>query len=127
MAKKEFFYRGKKIDELIQMDIQEFAALLPARLRRTLKRGLSEQQKTLLKKVKAKDNNIKTHCREMIILPEMVGSQIKVYNGKTFENIIITEEMLGHVLGEFALTRKRLAHSAPGVGATKSSSNLSVK
>ncbi|MBU0616046.1 MAG: 30S ribosomal protein S19 [Nanoarchaeota archaeon] len=127
MAKKEFSYYGKTLEELKAMDIKEFADLLPSRLRRTIKRGFSEEQKGLLEKVKAKEKNIKTHCRTMVILPEMVDATIKVYNGKSFENVIIDPDMLGHVLGEFVLTRKKLAHSAPGVGATKSSSNLSVK
>ncbi|MBI2651644.1 30S ribosomal protein S19 [Candidatus Woesearchaeota archaeon] len=126
MAKKEFSYRGKTIEELKQLSINELAQLMPARQRRSLKRGLTEQQKILLNGLKH-ENDVKTHCRDMIILPEMVGKNIKVYNGKEFVQIAIVAEMISHCLGEFALTRKKVQHSAPGIGATKSSAALSVK
>ena len=127
MAKKEFKYRGKNLEELKAMTLNEFAELLPSRARRSLKRGLSEKQKVVLKKIKLQDKNLKTHCRDMVILPEMVGSMVKVHNGKEYVNVNIEQEMVGHYLGEFALTRKNVAHSTPGIGATKSSSNVSVK
>lgn len=127
MAKKEYRFKGKTLDELKNIGINEFADLLPARQRRSLKRGFTEQQKILLKKIRDKDNNIKSHCRDMIILPEMAGTTIKLHNGKQFMPVIITDEMIGHCLGEFVLTRSRVEHSAPGIGATKSSASLSVK
>lgn len=127
MAKKEFTYRGKGIEELKNMSLNEIASLLPARQRRSLKRGLTEQQKILLSRIKKNKVNIKTHCRDMVILPEMIGKTIKVYNGKEFAPVIIVEEMMGHCLGEYALTRRRVEHSAPGIGATRSSASLSVK
>ena len=74
-----------------------------------------------------KKNNIETHCRDAIILPEMVGKTIKVYSGKEFIPVTINEDMIGHYLGEFVLTRNRVQHSAPGIGATRSSAALSVK
>jgi len=127
MAKKEFTYRGKTMDELEVMSLTEFAKLLPARQKRSLNRGLTETQKTLLKKIRSRKNNIETHCRDMIILPEMVDKTIKIHRGKDFVAVIISPEMLGHYLGEFALTKSKVAHSAPGIGATKSSSSLSVR
>ena len=127
MAKKEFTYRGKGMEELIKMSLNEIGALFPARQRRSLKRGLTEQQKILLSKIRKNETNIKTHCRDMIILPEMTGKMIKVYNGKEFVSVIIMDEMIGHCLGEFALTRRKVEHSAPGIGATRSSAALSVK
>ena len=127
MAKKEFTYRGKTLEELKKMSINEFKELLPARQRRSLKRGLNDQQKIFLKKVRNKEEGIETHCRGMIILPEMVGFMIKVHNGKEFAAVRITEEMMGHYLGEFAITRHKVEHSAPGIGATRSSASLSVK
>ena len=128
MAKKEFTYRGKTLEDLRKMSLSEFMDLLPARQRRSLKRGFTDQQKILLKRIRAKKGNIKTHCRDMLILPEMVGLTIKVHNGrKEFVIVAITDEMMGHCLGEFALTRKKVEHSAPGIGATKSSAALSVK
>jgi len=127
MAKKEFTYRGKNLEDLKKLSLDELAELLPARQRRSLKRGLTDQQKILLSKIKKGESNIETHCRDMIIFPEMVGKTIKIHNGKTFVQVIIADEMIGHILGEFSLTRNRVAHSAPGIGATKSSSSLSVK
>jgi small subunit ribosomal protein S19 len=88
---------------------------------------MTEQQKTLLEKLRSNEKNIETHCRDMVILPEMVGVIIKVHQGKEFVPVAIELEMIGHYLGEFALTRKKVAHNAPGIGATRSSASLSVK
>ena len=115
------------MDELRSMTIKEVTELFPARARRSLKRGLTDDHKIILKKIKQNDNNLKTHCRDMVILPEMVDAVVKVYNGKEFMTITILPEMIGHFLGEFSPTRRNVAHSSPGVGATKSSSNISVK
>ncbi|MEM4336725.1 MAG: 30S ribosomal protein S19 [Candidatus Woesearchaeota archaeon] len=127
MAKKEFTYKGKTLEELKAMGIKEFMELVPARIRRSLKRGFTEQQQKVLKKIRKKCKNIETHCRDLVIVPEMIGVTIKVYQGKEFVPVTITEEMLGHVIGEFAMTRKRVSHNAPGVGATRSSASLSMK
>ena len=127
MAKKEFTYRGKTLEELKKMSLSEFAELAPARARRSLKRGIADKHKIVLKKIRAKSKNIKTHCRDIVILPEMVGAILKVHNGKDFITIMIQPEMIGHYLGEFTLNRKRITHSAPGIGATRSSSALSVR
>ncbi|MBI4452628.1 30S ribosomal protein S19 [Candidatus Woesearchaeota archaeon] len=127
MAKKEFTYRGKTIEELKKMSLNEVAQLFSSRQRRTLKRGFTDQQKILLKKIRANQKNIETHCRDMLILPEMVGSTIKVHSGKEFVPVVIESDMLGHCLGEFVFTRRKVEHSAPGIGATRSSASLSVK
>ena len=126
MARKEFNYRGKGIEELKKMSLKEFAMLLPSRQRRSLRGGLSEENRALLEDIKSK-TNAKTHVRSMIILPEMVGRSVKVYSGKEFVPVAITAEMLGHYLGEFVQTRKKVVHHAPGIGATKSSAALSVR
>ena len=127
MAKKEFTYKGKSVEELKKLSISELAALFPSKCRRKIKKGVTDQEKILLKKIRSNQKNIETHCRDMIILPEMIGLTIKVHNGKTFVPLAVQEEMMGHCLGEFALTRQRVAHSAPGIGATRSSASLSVK
>lgn len=124
---KEFVFRGKKFEEIKAMSIKEFAGLLPARERRTLIRGFTEEQKILLEKVKKGRPKLKTHCRDMIIVPEMVGKTINVYSGKEFKQVRIEKEMMGHRLGEFVITRNKVAHSAPGIGATRSSAALSVR
>lgn len=127
MAKKEFTFKGKTTEELKKLSLNELAQLLTSRQRRTIKRGFTEQQKILLKKLRNNKKNIETHCRDMIILPEMIGKTIKVHQGKDFVPVAIEEGMIGHYLGEFVLTRKKVAHSAPGIGATRSSASLSVK
>lgn len=127
MAKKEFMFYGKTVDEVKGLSLEEFSQLVPSSVRRKIKRGFTDQEKKLIKKVKNKENNIETHCRDMIILPEMIGITIRVYKGKEFFPVAIDAEMLGHRLGEFALTRNNVSHSAPGIGATRSSSSLSVK
>lgn len=90
-------------------------------------RGLSDNQKKILEDLKKGKKDIKTHCRDMIILPEMVGVMIKVHRGNGFDAVMIIEDMIGHCLGEFVLTRRKVSHSAPGIGATRSSSSLSVR
>ncbi|MBI2138514.1 30S ribosomal protein S19 [Candidatus Woesearchaeota archaeon] len=127
MAKKEAVYKGKILEELNKMSLQDLMKLFPSRQRRSLKRGFTDQEKRLLKRIRSKKQNIKTHCKSLIILPEMVGATIKIHQGREFVPVLITFDMIGHYLGEFILTRKRVEHSAPGVGATKSSAALSVK
>jgi small subunit ribosomal protein S19 len=124
---KEFFYHGKSVQDVVKMSIEDFAKLVPSRERRKIKRGFTEVEKKLLADMKASPKDVKTHARDMIILPEMIGKTIKVYNGKEWVQLIIEPELLGHRLGEFALTRKQVRHSAPGIGATKSSASLSVR
>ncbi len=127
MAKKEFSYRGKTLKELQELSLKELMLLLPSNQRRKFRRGFTEQEKKFLERIRSGKKNVRTHCRDMIVLPEMVGMTIKVHNGKSFEDLMVQEEMIGHRFGEFAITRKRLTHSAPGIGATKSSSAVSVK
>jgi len=124
---KEYTYRGKTVEELKKMSLDEFAKLVPSRERRKIKRGLTDIEKNLLESVKANENNINTHARDMIILPEMIGKSIKIHNGKEWVEITVLPEMLGHRLGEFSMTRKSVRHSSPGIGATRSSASLSVK
>lgn len=127
MAKKEFSYHGKSLEEVQKMSLTDFAKLTTARIRRSIKKGFTEEEKKLLKNVDRNAQNIETHCRDMVILPSMVGKTIKVHDGRNFNPVRIEKEMLGHVLGEFALTRKKVIHSAPGIGATRSSASISVK
>ena len=127
MAKKEFMYRGKTWEEVEQMSLEELAKILPARQRRSLQHGLSEVQKTFLKRLRRKPQGLKTHLRDMDILPEMAGKKVLVHNGKEYLEVFVDKEMIGHYLGEFALTRRRVQHSAPGIGATKSSGALAVR
>ncbi|HID25399.1 MAG TPA: 30S ribosomal protein S19 [Thermoplasmata archaeon] len=129
IGRKEFFYRGKTVEELSRMSIEELLPLFPARIRRTLRRGLTREQDKLIGDVdKAEPGEVvKTHCRDMAILPSFVGKTIAVHNGKEFQRVTIQPEMIGHYLGEFALTRKQVKHSGPGVGATRSSKYMPLK
>ena len=124
---REKRFRGYTEEELKAMPLDEFVKLIPSRERRSLQRGLNQQQKRLLAKLEAGKDRVKTHSRDMVIIPLMLGKTILVHNGKDYQPVTITIEMLGHRLGEFALTRKRVQHSAPGVGATRSSAHMSVK
>lgn len=125
--KGEFTFRGKSLEELKKLNQDEFALLVPSRQRRTLQRGISEDHKKLLHKVRIKDPNIRTHLRDMIVLPEMVGMKIAIHSGKEFVPVDILPEMMGHYFGEFVLTRKKVSHGAAGIGATKSSKFVPLK
>lgn len=127
MAKKEFTFHGKTLEELQAMGTEEFLQYLDARKRRSLQRGLRESHQRFNEKLDKKKDNIRTHCRDLIVMPNMVGKTLHLYRGKEFEAIRVQPEMIGHYLGEFSFSRKRVNHSNPGVGATKSSSNVSVK
>ncbi|MHA1688569.1 MAG: 30S ribosomal protein S19 [Promethearchaeota archaeon] len=130
-----FKYRGYTLDELKHMNMDQFIQLLPARARRSLKRGLPKRQKKLLERLRkayrakkrGKDLITRTQVRDMIIFPEMVGLKIAVYNGKEFQTVEILPDMIGHYLGEFSLTRKRVQHGSPGIGATRSSKYVPLK
>lgn len=129
IKKKEKLFRGKGIDELKLLDVREFAKLVNSRERRAIMRNFNRIDSFIKRSEKKLDRNkmIKTHLRELVIVPKMVGWTIGVYNGKEFVQVKIIIDMIGHRLGEFALTRRAVKHGAAGVGATKSSSALSVK
>jgi len=129
---QRFRYRGYTLEQLLNMPMDEFVNLLPARQRRSLKRGHTPAQVRLLakiRKIREKGRNvvIKTHVRDMVILPEMVGLTIAVYNGKEFIPVKITPEMIGHYLGEFSITTKKVQHGEPGLKATRASRFVSLK
>ena len=126
---KEFTYRGKELEELKNTDTREFAKFLKSRQRRAVLRQFNEIEKFVSKcqKRKAKGKLIKTHSRELVIVPKMVGYSIYVHDGKQFQKVQIVPEMIGHRLGEFVATRKAVKHGAAGIGATRSSAFASVK
>ncbi len=129
---KAFSFHGKTLEELQKLELKEFMQLIPARSRRSLKHGFTEQQKKLLLKIDKTlqgtyKKPIRTHCRDMVILPKMVGLTIQIHAGNKFLPIIIQPEAVGLCLGELTMTRAKVQHSAPGIGATKSSSAISVK
>lgn len=120
-------YRGLTVEQLQQMSFEEFVELLPAKQRRSIRRGLSDHQKDILQQFRDGKESVRTHYRNMIIYPEMVGKTIEVYNGKTFVATEIMPEMIGHRFGEYAPTRNRVSHGSAGVGATRSSKFVPLK
>ena len=132
---KEFSYRGHSLNSITGMSMDEFINMLPSRQRRSLQRGLTPEQRILLEKLRAakeaqkqgKEVSLKTHVRDLIILPEMVGAKIAVHNGNEFVAIDIKPEMIGHYLGEFAITNKPVRHGTPGIGASRSSMYVPLK
>jgi len=136
MSRKKFAYRGLSIEELQAKSLEEIAMLMPARVRRSIKKGFSDSQKNLLVRIRKarklmeegkKIKPIRTQSRNMPILPEMVDMEFAIYNGKEFQITMITADMLGCYLGDFAITVKPVKHSAPGVGATRSSLFVPLK
>jgi small subunit ribosomal protein S19 len=125
--REEFTYHGFRIEELQTMGISELLPVMPSRARRKIKRGLSRGEEHLLTRFRAGDEKIRTHLRDMIIMPEMLGKEIEVYNGKEFMKVELQPESVFHVLGEFALTRRKVAHGSAGIGATRSSKYVPLK
>lgn len=129
----EFTYRGHTLDELQSMSLDEVAELLPARMRRTITRGLSVEHQKLLDRAReageeeTANDPIRTHLRDMPIVPEFVGLTFSVYNGQEFQRVEIDPEMIGHYLGEFQLTRTSVEHGQAGIGATRSSKFVPLK
>ncbi|GAU14893.1 hypothetical protein TSUD_46860 [Trifolium subterraneum] len=133
---KKFSYRGVDLDALLDMPTAEFVNLFPARPRRSFHRGLARKPMSLIKRLRKvkieapageKPEAVRTHLRNMIIVPEMIGSIIGVYNGKTFNQVEIKPEMIGHYLAEFSISYKPVKHGRPGIGATHSSRFIPLK
>jgi len=122
-----FTYKGKTVEELKAMNLDEFIKLLPSKEKKKLLKGLSEKEKKFLERLKKSDKPVRTHLRQMIIIPEMFDKTIMLHSGKEWVRLMIKPEMVGHRIGEFILTRKRVLHSAPGVGATRASKFLPLK
>lgn len=120
---KEVFYRGKNVEDLKKLDVRESAKYLPSRSRRSVLRHFDIVEKFVKKCEYASTHNkkIKTHLRDIVVVPKLVGFVILVYNGKTYNEVRVTHQMIGHRLGEFSMTRNKVNHGAPGIGATKSS------
>nr|AJS13100.1 ribosomal protein S19/S15 [uncultured archaeon] len=127
--RKEFTYRGFTMDELKAMSMEDVLDLLPARARRTYLRGIDDERTAFIEKLKedGTEEAVRTHARDLPILPWFVGKKVAVHNGKEFVPLDIKPEMIGHYLGEFAQTRREVKHSGPGVGATRSSKFMPLK
>ncbi|KAK9728232.1 ribosomal protein S15 [Basidiobolus ranarum] len=133
---RKYSYRGVDLDQLLDLSSEQFMELVHCRARRKFNRGLKRKPMGLIKKLRKakteapaneKPEVVKTHLRNMIIVPEMIGSVVGVYNGKTFNQVEIKPEMIGHYLGEFSITYKPVKHGRPGIGATNSSRFVPLK
>jgi small subunit ribosomal protein S19 len=104
--------------------------MLPSRMRRSLRRGISERQRILIEKTRnwtPDKKPVKTHARDLIILPEMIGKTIHVFNGQEFIEVKLDIKKVGHYLGEYAITNKPVRHGRPGIGASRSSMYIPLK
>merc|ERR1711899_228958 len=135
-AFRKYTYRGVDLDQLLDMTPEQLMELFNCRARRRYSRGLTRKPMTLVKRLRKakkeappmeKPEVVKTHLRNMVIIPEMIGSIVGVYNGKTFNQVEIKPEMIGHYLGEFSITYKPVKHGRPGIGATHSSRFIPLK
>jgi len=132
---REFRYRGYTFEKLQTISMDEFIRSLPSRQRRSLQRGLSVEQRKLLERIRkvkegpegGQKEAIKTHARDMVIFPEMVGVMLLVHSGKEFVSVEVKPEMIGHYLGDFAITNKPVKHGTPGIGASRSSMYVPLK
>jgi small subunit ribosomal protein S15e len=124
------------LDQLLDLSSDELIERFHARARRRFQRGLKRKPLALIKKLRKakkeastgeKPDAVRTHLRNMIIVPEMIGSVIGVYNGKTFNQVEVKPEMVGHYLAEFSITYKPVMHGRPGIGSTHSSRFIPLK
>ncbi|MDO8528692.1 MAG: ribosomal protein S19 family protein [Nanoarchaeota archaeon] len=128
-TKKIFKYRGKTLEELKELDVREFSKLLKSRTRRMVLRQFNEINEFVNRsKVKIeRKKTIKTHDRNLVVVPQMVGMRIHIYNGHAFIPVDVIGEMLGHRFGEFSMTRGKVKHGTAGIGSTKGSKSQSKK
>jgi len=123
IKKKVQKFKGKTIEELQVLDVREFAKLLPSRQRRTVLRNFQEHEKFLKeinKKIEKGKKSIKTHIRDLVVMPGLVEKRIQIYNGREFIPVDVTIEMLGHKFGEFSLTRQKAKHTNKNAPKVKS-------
>lgn len=118
------------------MSNDQLLQIVHARVRRKMQRKTNLKHTRLLKKLSKKKMEcgpldkpeiVKTHLRDMVIVPSMVGSMLAVYNGKQFNIVEVKAEMIGFYLGEFSITYKSVRHGRPGIGSTNSSRFIPLK
>jgi small subunit ribosomal protein S19 len=125
--REEFTYRGFRLEDLRKMGMSELVPVMPSRVRRKITRGLTKGEENLLSRFRNGETKIRTHLRDMVIMPEMIGKEVEIYNGKEYLKVEIQPEAVFHYLGEFALTRRKVTHGSAGIGATRSSKYVPLK
>ena len=129
---REFSYKGYDLEQLKKMSDDQLKEILPYAARRKMNRGIKLDKK-ILRAIEANKagnppkNMVKSHVRDLLILPNMVGIKFGIYNGKTFEQVEVKPDMIGYYIGDFVLPRKIVSHGKAGIGATKSSKNVAKK
>jgi small subunit ribosomal protein S19 len=133
---REFKFKGYSAEQIQKLSVETLIPLLNSRQRRSLDRRLStymnDEKRKFREDLKLARNGklngqLKTHLRDMIILPDMIGLNVLVHNGKEFVSFTIRPEMVGHYLGEYSITNKRVQHGSPGVGSSRSSLYVPLK
>jgi small subunit ribosomal protein S19 len=127
---KDFVFQGLNEEQLKAVSMDEFIRMLPSRMRRSLRRGLPEEHRILIEKIRAwqpGDKPLKTHARNLIILPEMIGKTVNVFSGRDFVEVQIDLKKVGHYLGEYSITNTPVRHGRPGIGASRSSMYIPLK
>ncbi|EGG20901.1 40S ribosomal protein S15 [Cavenderia fasciculata] len=134
---KKFTYGGITLESLLDLKEDQLSKILRSNARRKIRRQTPIKHLNVIKKcrktkaavteVGEKPKTVKTHCRTMLIVPEMIGSVIAVYNGKQYNQLEVKPEMVGHMTGEFSLSYKTVSHGRPGIGATHSSRFIPLK
>ena len=108
--------KGTSGDKFITPELVE---LFRTRIRRRVRRGLGHRYNKFIEKVRKSKKNcvpgekpvaVKTHYRSMIVVPELIGGVVGIYNGKEFLNVEIKFDMVGRYLAEFAMTYKPTKH-----------------
>jgi small subunit ribosomal protein S19 len=129
---REFSYKGYDLEGLKKLSAEQLKAILPSGIRRKITRGIKLDKK-IQRAIEANKagnppkNMVKTHKRDILVMPDMVGLKFGIYSGKTFEPVDVRPEMIGYYIGDFILTRKLVSHGKAGIGATKSSKNVAKK
>lgn len=124
---KKFTYQGVDLDDLKTMPLCDLKELFPSSFRRHVNRGFSEEEHMLIKQAERGESGIRTQCRNMMILPIMVGNIIGVHNGCNYVEIDVKPEMIGRRFKDLVPTKTSKAHGKPGVGATSSSKFVPLK
>jgi small subunit ribosomal protein S15e len=134
---RKFTFRGLELEKILDLNQEELLEVVHARARRRMLRGMKKKRHVgLLNKLKKakkaagaldKPAPVKTHLRNMVIVPDLIGSQVAIYNGKVFNLVLITADMLGSYLGEYSITYRPVRHGRPGLGSTNSSRFIPLK
>merc|ERR550537_1353310 len=127
---RKYSFRGLELDELLKLNQESLFQLFRARIRRKLNRskGFKGKYQKLLEKLRNSKKNlqpgekppmIKTHLRNCIVVPEMIGSIVGVYTGKEYKPVEVKFDMIGKYLGEFAMTYNPNLHGKTSKGGKK--------